>query len=177
MSHNTSTATATATATATTTATATATATATTTATATATVTTVTTTTKPLTFSDRKRLAGGGLWLPPPKRHDSGLTHFPNPTSYTETIELLLSFKSTPLHAASYRHKLYGRQEAMEKIGHVAISNFRSRGSNSHKDHRFILVPGGSGIGKSRIGFETSHLLHFIGDLSKSYDSWRPTHP
>lgn len=40
----------------------------------------------------------------------------------------------------------------------VARYNYQGRNTPDHKNHKFILIPGGIGIGKTRMGWESKHL-------------------
>ncbi len=40
----------------------------------------------------------------------------------------------------------------------IALFNYKKRESEDQKDHNFILVPGGIGIGKTRMGWESQYL-------------------
>jgi hypothetical protein len=56
-------------------------------------------------------------------------------------------------------HKFYDRDEALNLILDVACLNYEKCTSDDHKDHYFVQVPGGIGIGKTRIGWESQYLL------------------
>ncbi|GBB91836.1 hypothetical protein RclHR1_19240003 [Rhizophagus clarus] len=49
-------------------------------------------------------------------------------------------------------HKIYNRDQALNSILKVARYNYEGRNTPDHKNHRFILIPGGIGIGKTRMG-------------------------
>ncbi|CAI2174656.1 16432_t:CDS:2 [Funneliformis geosporum] len=49
-------------------------------------------------------------------------------------------------------HKFYDRDQALNSLLKVARFNYQGCKSPDHKDHRFILIPGGIGIGKTRTG-------------------------
>ncbi|CAG8550372.1 15703_t:CDS:2, partial [Acaulospora morrowiae] len=59
-------------------------------------------------------------------------------------------------------HKLYDRNQALNSISRVAEYNYQGRSSPDHKDHRFILIPGGMGIGKTRMGWELKNLSSIL---------------
>ncbi|CAG8613575.1 14116_t:CDS:1, partial [Acaulospora colombiana] len=48
----------------------------------------------------------------------------------------------------------------------VARWNYEGRSSPDHKAHKFILIPGGIGIGKTRMGWETKHLHSILSTRS-----------
>ena len=50
------------------------------------------------------------------------------------------------------------RISSFELYTPCVTDNYNSRGVTDHKRHRAFLVPGGSGIGKSRAGYELRHL-------------------
>ncbi|CAG8536916.1 11796_t:CDS:2, partial [Racocetra fulgida] len=56
-------------------------------------------------------------------------------------------------------HKFYDRDQALNLILDVARTNYSGRESSDHKDHEFILIPGGIGIGKTRMGWESQHMF------------------
>jgi len=64
-----------------------------------------------------------------------------------------------------FNHKFYDRKRAMDEIAKVANKNYTNRLSSNHKDQHFILIPGGSGIGKSRAGMESQHLISHAEEL------------
>ncbi|GES82061.1 hypothetical protein GLOIN_2v1805244 [Rhizophagus clarus] len=65
-------------------------------------------------------------------------------------------------------HKFYDRDQALNSMLKVARSNFKGRKSPDHKDHTFILIPGGIGIGKTRMGWESQCLSSIT---TSSYDT------
>ncbi|CAB4439702.1 unnamed protein product [Rhizophagus irregularis] len=60
-----------------------------------------------------------------------------------------------------FDHKFYDRERAINQIAMIANVNYTNRLLTYHRSHYFILVPGGSGIGKSRVGMETQHLISY----------------
>ncbi|EXX58823.1 hypothetical protein RirG_194410 [Rhizophagus irregularis DAOM 197198w] len=60
-----------------------------------------------------------------------------------------------------FDHKFYDREQAINQIAMIANMNYTNRLLTYHRSHYFILVPGGSGIGKSRVGMETQHLISY----------------
>ncbi|CAB4386560.1 unnamed protein product [Rhizophagus irregularis] len=60
-----------------------------------------------------------------------------------------------------FDHKFYDREQAINQIAMIANMNYNNRLLTYHRNHYFILVPGGSGIGKSRVGMETQHLISY----------------
>ncbi|GET03046.1 hypothetical protein GLOIN_2v1805244 [Rhizophagus clarus] len=65
-------------------------------------------------------------------------------------------------------HKFYNRDQALNLMLKVARSNFKGRKSPDHKDHMFILIPGGIGIGKTQMGWESQYLSSIT---TSSYDT------
>ncbi|CAG8656881.1 3417_t:CDS:1, partial [Acaulospora colombiana] len=51
----------------------------------------------------------------------------------------------------------------------IAYNNYKGRSSRDHKDHKFLLIPGGVGIGKTRMGWESQYLLSSV--KSEDYDN------
>jgi hypothetical protein len=71
----------------------------------------------------------------------------------------LLTSPTLQSHAINiHYHKFYDRDQALHLMLEVARSNYKGRKNSDHKDHKFILVPGGIGIGKTRMGWESNHL-------------------
>ncbi|CAG8678677.1 6523_t:CDS:2 [Funneliformis mosseae] len=77
----------------------------------------------------------------------------------TILADMLSSQQPFSPYRQSFSHKFYDRKQAMDKIAKVANNNYLKRLSSNHKDQQFILIPGGSGIGKSRAGMESQHLV------------------
>ncbi|GES74835.1 hypothetical protein GLOIN_2v1805244 [Rhizophagus clarus] len=59
-------------------------------------------------------------------------------------------------------HKIYDRDQALNSILKVARYNYEGRDTPDHKNHRFILIPGGIGIGKTRMGWESKYLTSIL---------------
>lgn len=55
-------------------------------------------------------------------------------------------------------HKFYDRDQALNSMLEIAHNNNERRESSDHKDHNFILIPGGIRIGKTRMGWESQYL-------------------
>ncbi|CAI2178094.1 8894_t:CDS:2 [Funneliformis geosporum] len=93
----------------------------------------------------------------PKKNH---LHIFIVPTSTATTLTSILSSQQ-PISPSrrDFDHKFYNREKAMDQIAKIANMNYANRLSTYHQNHYFILVPGGSGIGKSRVGMESQHLI------------------
>ncbi|CAG8635862.1 10024_t:CDS:2 [Funneliformis caledonium] len=74
----------------------------------------------------------------------------------------LASFLTSPTpqsHATNiHYHKFYDRDQAQHLMLEVACSNYEGRENSDHKAHKFTLIPGGIGIGKTRMGWESNHL-------------------
>lgn len=97
-------------------------------------------------------------------------SHGVSPAKLGMTFEEALESCTTrgDLPARSFDHKLYERGDAMDCIASHAKFNFLNREQDDHKNHRFVLIAGASGIGKTRIGFESSRALatHVVdGDI------------
>lgn len=54
-------------------------------------------------------------------------------------------------------------------LASVVISNYAGRTSSQHNSHTFILIPGGSGIGKTRLGFELTRLPRDVVEARPGY--------
>lgn len=67
-------------------------------------------------------------------------------------------------------HKFYDRDQALNLILDAARTNYSGRKSDDYKDHQFILIPGGIGIGKTRMGYESQHMFSSL----KAQDSDAP---
>ncbi|PKY48303.1 hypothetical protein RhiirA4_524867 [Rhizophagus irregularis] len=52
----------------------------------------------------------------------------------------------------------YDHEQALKLMLDVARSNFQGRKSLDHKNHNFLLIPGGIGIGKTRMGWKSKYL-------------------
>ncbi|GES90818.1 hypothetical protein GLOIN_2v1805244 [Rhizophagus clarus] len=63
-------------------------------------------------------------------------------------------------------HKFYDRNQALNSILKVARYNYEGRNTPDHKNHRFILIPGGIGIGKTRMGWESKYLTSTLSTRS-----------
>ncbi|GES98232.1 hypothetical protein GLOIN_2v1805244 [Rhizophagus clarus] len=63
-------------------------------------------------------------------------------------------------------HKFYDRDQALNSILKVARYNYEGRNTPDHKNHRFILIPGGIGIGKTRMGWESKYLTSILSTRS-----------
>ncbi|KAF9979887.1 hypothetical protein BGZ65_005864 [Modicella reniformis] len=64
-----------------------------------------------------------------------------------------------------YQHNFYDRAKFFETIIPDIIDNYHSRGLLEHKSHTTFLLPGGSGIGKSRAAFELQRLVSHAEEL------------
>ncbi|CAG8739623.1 9465_t:CDS:2, partial [Funneliformis caledonium] len=92
------------------------------------------------------------------KRHDdSDLDEESGPRKKEKSLVFSLTLLSP--YVKINLHKFYDRDEALNLILDVACLNYEKRTSNDHKDHHFIQVPGGIGIEKTRIGWESQYLL------------------
>jgi hypothetical protein len=68
----------------------------------------------------------------------------------------------------TYPHTFYGRVEEGKTAAEVIIRNYLNRLKTDHKSHYFLLVPGGSGIGKTRFGHELSRIsLNLLDNVDK----------
>ena len=91
-------------------------------------------------------------------------------TAVAVTLDEALSrFVPGELPNSSYRHSFHGRSDVLSGLADVAISNFVGRTSSQHDSHTFILVPGGSGIGKTRLGFELTRLPLDVVQAQQGY--------
>jgi hypothetical protein len=53
-----------------------------------------------------------------------------------------------------FSHDLHDREGTLKDLASHASANFSNRTQTDHKNHIFLLVAGGSCIGKSRLGYE-----------------------
>jgi hypothetical protein len=87
-----------------------------------------------------------------------------------ELKTIIRSFRTVDLAPVTYCHKFYGREDQLCQAAQSVVNNYANRYDSDHKSHTFLLVPGGSGIGKTRFGDELSHVspdfLRTISDLS-----------
>jgi len=65
-------------------------------------------------------------------------------------------------------HKFYDRDQALNSILEVARYNYQGRSRPDHKNHKFILIPGGIGIEKTRMGWESKYLSSILSTRSSS---------
>ncbi|CAG8472137.1 18335_t:CDS:2, partial [Acaulospora morrowiae] len=75
---------------------------------------------------------------------------------------LLASSILQPLDVKFPTHKFYDRNQALNSMLKVARYNYEGRSRPDHKDHGFILIPGGIGIGKTRMGWESKNLSSIL---------------
>ena len=66
---------------------------------------------------------------------------------------------------AKFTYSLRDRSEQLGLVADLVKSNWQRRGNVNHNYHNFLIVPGASGIGKTRFGFE---VLRLIEGLSPS---------
>ncbi|CAG8567503.1 3221_t:CDS:2 [Diversispora eburnea] len=80
-----------------------------------------------------------------------------------KTLASFLSFATLQSpDVKNLSHKFYDRDQTLNSILDVARTNYSGRKSSDHKDHQFILIPGGIGIGKTRMGWESQHMLSIL---------------
>ncbi|CAG8724885.1 13539_t:CDS:2, partial [Funneliformis caledonium] len=78
----------------------------------------------------------------------------------TKTLASLLTSSILQPHITNIpSHKFYDRDQALHSMLEVARFNYCHRKSPDYKDHKFVLIPGGIGIGKTRMGWETKNML------------------
>ncbi|KAG0287559.1 hypothetical protein BGZ98_004603, partial [Dissophora globulifera] len=84
-----------------------------------------------------------------------------------KTLEFELSNRELnhPRLSNQYRHEFYDRAGFFKTVIPAITDNYLSRGLMEHKSHTTFLVPGGSGIGKSRAGYELQHLVTHVDQL------------
>ncbi|KAF9424630.1 hypothetical protein BGZ76_003496 [Entomortierella beljakovae] len=70
----------------------------------------------------------------------------------------------------TYDHHFYDRRNFITQVTPSITDNYNSRGKTDHKLHRAFLVPGGSGIGKSRAGYELRHLVDHAKHFNISFN-------
>ncbi|CAB4436218.1 unnamed protein product [Rhizophagus irregularis] len=90
---------------------------------------------------------------------DKSLIFVQYPLTATTLVAVLSSQQPSSPFRRTFDHKFYDREQAINKIARIANMNYTNRLLSYHRDHYFILVPGGSGIGKSRVGMESQHLI------------------
>lgn len=87
-----------------------------------------------------------------------------------ELKTIIPSFRTVDLAPVTYRHKFYGREDQLRQAARSLVKNYANRYDSDHKSHTFLLVPGGSGIGKTRFGDELSHIspdfLHTVSEFT-----------
>src|ERR1044072_557434 len=96
-------------------------------------------------------------------------THFPF------LAKTLASFTSSILQPPITNippHKFYDRDQALHLMLEVARSNYQGRESSDHKNHNFLLIPGGIGIGKTRMGWESKYLFSSLIRRSDDTDEF-----
>ncbi|KAF9346083.1 hypothetical protein BGX26_002439 [Mortierella sp. AD094] len=88
------------------------------------------------------------------------------------TLETQLSGRQLdiPSQQKQYSHTFYDRESYFRKIIPHIAGNYNSRGLLDHKSHTTFLVPGGSGIGKSRAGYELQHLITHADQLGIDFN-------
>ncbi|CAG8502250.1 6908_t:CDS:2, partial [Acaulospora morrowiae] len=69
-----------------------------------------------------------------------------------------------PVEDEDLETKIYA--ENIKEQYQVARYNYMYRNTPDHKDHMFILIPGGIGIGKTRMGWESKHLSSTLSTIS-----------
>jgi hypothetical protein len=84
------------------------------------------------------------------------------PVSFEDALRSCLGDSITN---RTYEHTLYNRDVELKCLAGHLEHNFLNRSGQDHKDHRFVLVTGASGLGKTRFGFEASRsLVQFLTD-------------
>ncbi|KAG0305792.1 hypothetical protein BGZ99_001980 [Dissophora globulifera] len=83
----------------------------------------------------------------------------------TLEFELLNRELNLPRLSNQYRHEFYDRAGFFKTVIPAVEENYVSRGSLEHMSHTTFVVPGGSGIGKSRAGYELQRLVNHAAEL------------
>ncbi|CAG8695996.1 11461_t:CDS:2, partial [Acaulospora colombiana] len=96
---------------------------------------------------------------------ESGTRKNDKQTPKTLTSLLASSILQPPARTNPF-HKFYDRDQALNSMLEVARYNYQGRNSPDHKDHKFIIIPGGIGIGKTRMGWESKHLSSILSTRS-----------
>jgi len=81
--------------------------------------------------------------------------YFPDNPRFSETVH------STEV-ASEFRHRFQDQTKTLETIADIIIHNYQNRTKMNKKDHTFLLIAGGSGIGKSRIAYETQNIFRLL---------------
>ena len=68
------------------------------------------------------------------------------------------------------RFRLYDRKQELDVISRLARENWHHRGDNNHNNHNFLIIPGASGIGKTRMGYEVSQLVKTLLQSTDAFD-------
>ncbi|GAM26797.1 hypothetical protein SAMD00019534_099720 [Acytostelium subglobosum LB1] len=76
----------------------------------------------------------------------------------------LKKYKATDVFGNDY--PFVQRERVQEQMIEVALSNFQNRGKSISQDHTLIIITGGSGIGKTRAGYETSQLKPILQKMT-----------
>jgi hypothetical protein len=71
---------------------------------------------------------------------------------------------------SKFSHNFYDRRKFIKEVIPVVSSNYNNQGNYDHKVHTMILIPGGSGIGKSRSGWELQHLVTHADTFGFEFD-------
>ncbi|KAF9435900.1 hypothetical protein BGZ76_005294 [Entomortierella beljakovae] len=87
-----------------------------------------------------------------------------------KTLESELKGRELNIPTIEYRHTFYDRENFTREVIPFITTNYFRRGIIDHKSHTFFLIPGGSGIGKSRAGYETQHLITHADQLGITLD-------
>ncbi|KAF9426123.1 hypothetical protein BGZ76_002903 [Entomortierella beljakovae] len=81
-----------------------------------------------------------------------------------------LKDQNIKISTQTYNHRFYDRKNFIKLVAPSIASNYNSRGMTDHKRHRAFLVPGGSGIGKSRAGYELQNLVAHAKEFGIQYN-------
>ncbi|KAF9925588.1 hypothetical protein BGZ65_007660, partial [Modicella reniformis] len=79
--------------------------------------------------------------------------------------DLLFNRKLSLPDQQPQRHAFREREEFFKTVIPSVIDNYTNRGDRDHKSHSFFLVPGGSGIGKTRAAYELNNLVPHARNL------------
>ena len=81
-----------------------------------------------------------------------------------------MSGKTGSRKSLQFDHELLEREGVMKDIARHALDNFHNRTQTDQRNHTFVIVAGGSGIGKTRVGFEAGRAGVLVSHLAPGAD-------
>jgi hypothetical protein len=79
--------------------------------------------------------------------------------AHIQTLTSILKGKTLKQQFDQPEYNFYDRRKFIKKVISIISSNYNHHGNPDHKVHSMMLVSGGSGIGKSRSGWELQNLV------------------